>query len=140
MWTPSWPPVTPIVVDSSALVAFVTDSGPAGSWVTATVGGNQLVAPHLALFEAANALRRLALSGLIDGSEAALAHAELLTMPIALWPYEPLAERSWELRHTVTAYDAAYVALAELLETSLVTLDRRLAGASGPRCPIETLS
>ena len=61
-------------------------------------------------------------------------------MPIALWPYEPLAERSWELRHTVTAYDAAYVVLAELLETSLVTLDRRLAGRPARRCPIETLS
>ena len=97
-------------------------------------------APHLAVFEAANVFRRQAVASRMDGTAATLAHADLLAMPIALWPYEVLAERSWELRHTLTAYDAAYVALAELLETSLVTLDRRLAGAPGPRCPIETLS
>jgi predicted nucleic acid-binding protein len=57
-------------------------------------------------------------------------------LPIELWPYLPLAERVWELRENLTAYDASCVALAELLGTSLVTLDARLARESGPRCPI----
>jgi predicted nucleic acid-binding protein len=130
----------PLVVDSSALVALIADDGRAGAWVAAATADRNLTAPHLAVFEAANVLHRQAAAGRMDATAATLAHADLLAMPIALWPYEPLAERSWQLRHTLTAYDAAYVALAELLETSLVTLDRRLGGASGPRCPIVALS
>ena len=57
-------------------------------------------------------------------------------LPVQLWPYLPLAERAWALRENVTAYDASYVALAELLATSLITLDARLGRADGPRCPV----
>jgi predicted nucleic acid-binding protein len=51
----------------------------------------------------------------------------------------PLLARCWELRATLTAYDAAYVALAELLQAPLVTADGKLSGADGPRCPIDVL-
>ncbi len=123
-------------MDGSVLVALVADGGEASAWATAQVVGRSLVAPHLALFEAANVLRRQANAGRIDAAVAAMAHADLLALPVQLWPYEPLADRSWELRHNLTAYDAAYVALAEILGTVLVTLDRRLADAPGPRCPV----
>jgi len=126
-----------LVVDSSALVALLADAGQAGRWVAEAVTGTDLAAPQLAPFEVANILRRQVLSGHLSPVEATLAHADLIVLQVELWPYVPLAERVWELRENITAYDASYVALAELLETTLVTLDARLAKAPGPRCPIE---
>jgi predicted nucleic acid-binding protein len=126
----------PLVVDASALVALLADGGAAGTWVADQVTGATLAAPELALFEAANILRRQELAGVLDRSSAALAHSDLLALPLHLWPYGPLAERAWELRHNLTVYDGAYVALAELLAGPLVTLDAKLADAPGPRCPM----
>ena len=128
----------PLVVDSSALVALLTDAGPAGDWVASTTSGTVLAAPELALFEAANILRRHQLTGALTSLEATLAHDDLRALPVQLWPYLPLAERVWALRENVTAYDASYIALAELLATSLITLDTRLGRANGPRCPVLT--
>lgn len=61
-------------------------------------------------------------------------------MPLQVWPHAPVAERAWALRGAVTYYDAIYVALAELLEAPLVTLDEQLARAPGPRCEFRTPS
>lgn len=132
----SEPSAVPMVVDASALVALLADSGPAGRWVAASVAGRALAAPHLAVFEAANVLRRHALAGRLDETQAALTHADLLSLPVELWPYAPLAERAWQLRRNLTVYDAAYVALAEMLDASLITLDARIGDAPGVRCPI----
>lgn len=63
-----------------------------------------------------------------------MAHSRLTDLPVMLHPYPPFASRVWELRNNVSAYDAWYVALAESLEAPLVTLDRRLMRATGPRC------
>lgn len=126
----------PLVIDGSALVALLCDSGPTGDWVVACTSGAVLAAPELALFEAANIFRRQALQGVLDETQATLAHADLIALPLQLWPYAPLAERAWQLRHNLTLYDGSYVALAELLGTSLITLDAKLANAHGPRCPI----
>lgn len=127
-----------VVLDSSAIVALLIDAGPAGEWVAATAKGAFLAAPALALFEAANVLRRQQIAGRLERIEATLAHRDLLTLPLQLWPYTALAARAWELRETLTAYDATYVALAELLDARLVTLDGRLSRASGPTCTILT--
>lgn len=125
-----------LILDSSALVAMLVDAGAAGGWVAANAEGMAIAAPELALFEAANILRRLQLTDGLSAVEATLAHQDLLALPLQLWPYAPLAARAWALRDNVTVYDAAYVALAEMLQAPLVTLDARLARASGPRCPI----
>jgi len=126
------------VIDSSALVALLADAGPAGDWVASTVSRRALAAPELAMFETANILRRQQLSGRLERVEATLAHQDLQSLPLQLWPYLPLAERAWELRMTLTAYDASYVALAERLDAPLVTLDARLGHANGPHCQILT--
>jgi predicted nucleic acid-binding protein len=130
------PAKVPLVIDASAVVALLVDAGPAGRWVTASVSGTTLAAPQLVLFEVANVLRRHALAGLLDETQATLAHADLCSLPLQLWPYAPLAERAWQLRHNVTIYDAAYLALAEMLGASMITLDARIAGARGAECPI----
>jgi predicted nucleic acid-binding protein len=66
------------------------------------------------------------------------AHADLLDLAIELWPYDLLATRAWELRLKLSIYDATYIALAEITDLTLVTLDKRLAKAPGTRCPIAT--
>jgi predicted nucleic acid-binding protein len=124
-----------LVVDASAVVAALIDGGPAGRWAERLLTSDHLAAPHLMPVEAANILRRAALAGTIYQDSASLAHADLLALRVELFPYEPLADRVWELRGNVTAYDAWYVALAEVLDAPLATLDGRLSAAFGPECP-----
>ncbi|MGK2850037.1 MAG: type II toxin-antitoxin system VapC family toxin [Candidatus Limnocylindrales bacterium] len=123
-----------IVVDASAVVAALVDGGSAGAWAASELGGGPLAAPHLMPVEAANILRRAVLTGDVSADTAALAHDDLVQLRVELFPYEPFAPRVWELRANLTAYDAWYVALAEVLGGPLVTLDLRLARAPGPRC------
>ena len=122
------------VVDASAVVALLVDTGPDGTWAEHLLGGEQLVAPHLMPVEAANILRRSAARGDLSADAAALAHADLLALGVDLYPYEPFAARVWELRENLSAYDAWYVALAEAMGAKLATLDRALSRAAGPRC------
>jgi len=123
-----------LIVDASVVVAALVDTGPDGRWAEGVLVSEDLAAPHLLPVEAANILRRLALHGEISEDAAALAHADLLDLRVALFPYTLDAWRAWELRHNLTMYDAWYVALAESLEAELATLDARLAQAPGPRC------
>ena len=127
-----------IVCDASALVATLLDAGPDGQWASAELSGADLVAPSLLGFECANIIRRHELAGLVSSEQAAQAHADLVALTIEYWPYDVLAARVWELRDNLTSYDASYVALAELIELDLVTLDRRISRAPGLRCAVRT--
>ena len=123
-----------LVVDSSIVVAGLTDSGADGRWAEALLAGDSLAAPHLMPVEAANMLRRAALAGDISVDVASLAHTDLLDLRVEFFPYQPCAGRVWELRQIVTCYDGWYVAVAELLDAPLATLDGHLANSPGPRC------
>lgn len=123
-------------MDASAVIAMLADVGPAGEWSTAQATDAYLAAPDLMPYEAAYILRRHVLAGVLDVSAATLAHADLTALPFHLWPYSVLAERAWALRSNLAIYDAAYVALAELLGVALVTLDARLARTPGLKCPV----
>lgn len=127
-----------VVVDASAVVAALTGGGADGAWAESELARDDLAAPHLMPAEVANILRRAVLSNRATADAASMAHADLLALPVALFPYEPLADRSWELRSNLSAYDAWYVALAESLGAPMVTLDRRIARAPGPRCAFRT--
>jgi predicted nucleic acid-binding protein len=122
------------VVDASVLVAAIADTGAEGVWAEEVLLVGNLLAPHLALVEATNILRRLELGGRLDRLEASSAIQDLLLLELTLLPYTPFAERVWELRANVTSYDAWYVAVAEQFSLPLATLDRRLAAANGPCC------
>lgn len=126
-----------LVVDAAMVVASLVDSGPEGTWADSLLETDWLIAPHLMPVEAANILRRGALAGDITTDVASMAHADLIALRVALFPYEPFAERVWELRENVTAYDAWYVAVAESFDAALATLDTRLSRASGPRCEFQ---
>lgn len=127
-----------VVCDASALVALLLDGGPDGQWATHALTGSDLLAPSLVGFETANIIRRHEVAGLVSSDQAVQAHADLLDLAIEQWPYAILAPRAWQLRQNLSIYDAGYVALAELADATLVTLDRAISGAPGPRCPIAT--
>lgn len=123
-----------LVADSSVVVAALVDTGVDGTWAISVLASQTLAAPHLMPVEVTNVLRRAARAGNISHDVASLAHGDLLQLRFELFPYEPFAERVWDLRDNLTAYDAWYVALAEALDAPLATLDERLARAHGPTC------
>ena len=127
------------VVDASVLVASLVEMGRESRWARAAIAEVPLAAPEFVLAETINVLRRFELSGRISPAEAAAAFHELTLYKLDLYPFAPYAARVWELRANLTSYDAWYVAVAESLNCSLVTLDRRLSRASGPTCEIITL-
>jgi predicted nucleic acid-binding protein len=129
-----------LVVDASVVVAALTDGGRVGQWAERALVSAPLAAPHIMPAEVANILRRAALAGDITSDTASIAHQSLLELRVQLFPYEPLGARVWELRQTITAYDAWYVALAEALQAPLATLDVKLSKAPGPRCAFQTAS
>jgi predicted nucleic acid-binding protein len=128
--------MTRAVCDASAIASFLVGADSDAEWVTAEIAAASIAAPELMPFEAANVIRRHAAAKLITASDATTAHAELLLLDVELWSYEVLAERAWQLRGNLTIYDASYVALAELVEAPLVTLDRRIRKVRGLRCAV----
>jgi predicted nucleic acid-binding protein len=115
---------------------MLLDGGTDGEWAARELSDALLAAPSLMPFEVANIIRRHAVAGLVGADQAVQAHGDLLDLAIELWPYEGLARRAWELRANLSIYDGSYVALAEGTDSVLVTLDRRIATASGVRCPV----
>ena len=101
------------------------------------LAGDDLHAPHLLEIEVTNVLRRYVLSGSFSPARARLALDRLSTLKISLYAHTAMLPRIWELRDNVSAYDAAYVALAETLSAPLVTTDTRLARAPGIRATVE---
>lgn len=128
-----------IVVDASIVVTALADDGADGDRVRDRLGGERLAAPHLIDIEVVSAWRRLASAGNIDERRAALAIADLRALRLERIPHGPLLDRCWELRDNVTIYDAAYVALAEILRVPLLTADVKLASSPGARCAIEVI-
>lgn len=126
------------VVDASVLVAAAVDDGVEGRWSEQVLSAGQLVSPDLALVEATNILRRLEAANRLAPAHADAARRDLLRLDLETFPFEPFADRIWQLRHNLTSYDAWYVAVAEAIAAPLATLDQRLAQATGPRCAFRT--
>ena len=122
-----------VVIDASALVAVLTTDR-RGQSVDEAVRGRSLSAPSLLHLEVLHSLRGLELGRRVTADEALSASRQLFRVPVRLAATGLLVDRIWELRVNLTAYDAAYVALAERLDVPLVTLDEHVARASGPRC------
>jgi predicted nucleic acid-binding protein len=129
-----------LVVDASALLEAIVAVDPAEGLIERLGGDGDLHVPHLIDIEVLHALRRLNAVGELSNERASDARADFRDLPLVRYPHLALSERIWELRHNLTAYDAAYVALAEALEIPLVTCDPRLSQASGSRAQIELLS
>jgi predicted nucleic acid-binding protein len=128
-----------LVVDASALVVALSDDGPDGDLVRRRLRGESLAAPELVDLEVVSVLRKQLAIGALDGRRAGLALTDLAELPLRRAPHLPLLARCWELRDNFTVYDAAYVALAEVLDAPLVTADSRLGRAPGTTCQIDVL-
>ncbi|MGH9115653.1 MAG: type II toxin-antitoxin system VapC family toxin [Acidimicrobiales bacterium] len=128
-----------IVVDASVLAAALGDDGADGGEARSRLGGEALAAPELIDLEVSSVLRRLLAAGRLPTRRAELALSDLLALPLRRVPHRPLMSRCWSLRDNLTTYDAAYVALAEQLDVTLVTSDLRLSRAPGLRCKVEVL-
>lgn len=128
-----------IVVDASAILEVLLQT-PAAQRVSRLLfqAGETLHAPHLIDLEIAQVLRRYVRSAVISPERGSEALADLADFPLTRYPHSILLTRIWQMRNRLTAYDAAYVALAEALDARLVTRDRALAKA-GSRVQVEVI-
>ncbi len=125
-----------IIVDASAVVEVVAYRRIERLRERLDHGGT-LHAPHLIDVEVTHAVRSLVVRGELSSDGAFLARRDAAEMNMTLYPHALLLERAWQLRDTLSTYDAVYVALAELLPAPLVTCDARLAAAHGHDAEIE---
>jgi predicted nucleic acid-binding protein len=127
-----------IVIDASAILEALLQTPVAAAFEERLFEeGATLHAPHLIDLEATQVLRRYAAIRLIESARCREALDALRDFPLRRYSHDLLLPRVWELRHNLTAYDAAYVALAEALGATLLTRDRRLAAALGHQARIE---
>jgi predicted nucleic acid-binding protein len=129
-----------IVVDASVLANVIGDDGADGKRARTEVrSAGELAAPDLVDVETVAVFRKRWLAGTLSPRRFATAVEDLDKISIDRYPTLPLMRRAFDLRSTVTVYDAAYVALAEVLDCELLTGDARLAKAPGPKCVIRLL-
>lgn len=121
-----------IVVDASAALSALLAAGPARQ----TLGVEQLHAPHLIDSEVTSGLRRRVAARQMSSGAGWTAVDTWRRLGMTRYPVFTLLDRVWELRDNLTAYDASYVALAELLDCALLTADRRLARSPALHCPV----
>lgn len=129
-----------IVLDASAAIEWLLQS-PAGVKIDKRIfsPSESLHTPHLLDLEVAQVLRRYVRDKTITAQRGQEALEDLGGLPISRYPHNLLIPRIWELRATLTAYDAAYVALAELLDAPLLTCDAKIASASGHDANVEVV-
>ena len=126
-----------VVVDTSAIVGVLVGR-PRNRRLTDRLGADgDLHAPHLLDVELLHTLHRLVITGQLGEDRAADARTDFADLTIVRYEHAALADRIWVLRHDLTASDATFVALSEVLGAPLVTCDTRLAGASGHDAQVE---
>jgi predicted nucleic acid-binding protein len=127
-----------IVVDASAVLEVLLGFARSGRIADRLFArGESLHAPHVLDLEVAQVLRRFVLSRELAADRGEEALEDLRDLPLTRYPHQPLMARIWALRENVTAYDAAYIALAEALDAPLVTRDAKLAAAPGHTARVE---
>jgi predicted nucleic acid-binding protein len=119
-----------IVIDSSALINALVYPRPSRELRQRLDGAESVHAPHLLDLELLHVLRRLVRAGKLSDDRADDVRRDVATLAMSRYPHEGLVDRVWALRHNFTAYDAAYIALSEMLGMPLVTSDTRIASAS----------
>lgn len=129
-----------IVLDASAVIEWLLQT-PTGTRVEQRIftAVPSLHAPHLLDIEVTQVLRRYVAARHLTAIRAEEAMQDLLGLPLTRYPHDLLLWRIWDLRHALTAYEAAYVALAEMLRAPLITCDRKMASASGHSAVIEVM-
>jgi predicted nucleic acid-binding protein len=129
-----------IVVDASVLANALGDDNADGTRVRGELSAaGELAGPDLVDVETVAVLRKRWLAGTLTAERFAAAVDDLADLALTRYPALPFMQRAYELRSTVTVYDATYVALAEVLGCELLTADDRLSKAPGVKCPVRVL-
>jgi predicted nucleic acid-binding protein len=128
-----------LIIDASCLYEVLVAGAQAEPLRSRLSAEDDLAAPHIIDVEVFGIIRREHLRGALDRTAASQAVQDLGRWSGERFAHTVMLRRAWELRDTVRGWDAMYVALAELLEATLLTTDRRLSRAAGPRCPIEVV-
>ena len=127
------------VTDAGVWIRAIVDEEPGGPVRARLTAETSVASPALIDLEFTNVLRGLVAKKSIGPRLAERALSEFVKAPIQRYAHLALLDRVWRLRENLTAYDASYIALAELLGVDLLTIDRRLAGVPGIRCRVEVL-
>lgn len=129
-----------LVLDASAAIEWLLQTA-VGARVKSRIfaEGETLHSSHLLDLEVAQVLRRFAADGQLPEVRARDALLDMAELPLVRYQHDSLLERIWSLRKNLTAYDAAYVALAEALDAPLITCDQRIAKAPGHRAKVEVV-
>jgi predicted nucleic acid-binding protein len=128
-----------IVVDASVIAPALADDDEDGERARSRLYGERLTAPEVLDLEVVSVIRKALISGALTRRRAGSALADLVELDLERVSHRRMLARIWELHQNLTPYDAAYVALAERIDATLITADRRLSLAPGPRCTIEYL-
>lgn len=129
------------VIDASVLTVFyAADDSRRDAVAARLASGDALFAPAHMDAEVVSALRGMSVRSPVLRAAVPSALRHLTRLPVRRMPLAPLLARMWELRDNITLYDAAYVALAELLSATVITCDGKLTAASGPRCTFELIN
>jgi len=127
-----------IVVDASILLEFLLRTGAAAEIQGRIMRpGLTLHCPHLLDVEVTQVLRRFSLAGQLETDRALQVLEDLRDLPLTRYPHEPFLGRIWELRRNLSAYDATYIALGEVLRATVLTHDAKLAKAPGHAASVE---
>ncbi|MDQ6927447.1 MAG: type II toxin-antitoxin system VapC family toxin [Actinomycetota bacterium] len=129
-----------LVVDASVLYEALTGTQRAQQIRQRLVVDGDLLAPHIIDVEVLGVIRRDHLLGRLDNTAATQAVDDLHDWPAERVGHRPFLYRAWELRSTVRGWDAMYVALAEAVGATLLTVDARLVAAPGPTCAFELVA
>ncbi|GAA0592768.1 type II toxin-antitoxin system ribonuclease VapC1 [Kutzneria viridogrisea] len=127
------------VVDTSALIALFTGNEQDRALVNRMLA-TTAAAPELLDAEVLSVLRRMVRHGDLTRNQARVTLTTIQASPITRIPHANLVDRAWQLQDSITAYDALYVALAELLDVPLITCDAKLAGSNGHQAKVELYS
>jgi predicted nucleic acid-binding protein len=129
-----------IVLDASALLEVLLATAAAERVARSIFArGQTLHAPHVIDLEVAQVLRRYRREGEISEVRAMEALRDLQDFPLTRYPHDLFLPRIWELKENLTAYDAAYIALAEVLPAPLVTRDGRIGRSRSHRAEVQVL-
>jgi len=131
---------TVIVTDAGVLIAIFVDDGAWGDTARARLRHEEIAAPELVDLEVTSALRGLLRAGKVDERRADLALADLRRLALHRASHQGLIARCWELRDSLSVYGASYIAIAEMLGTTLVTTDVRMSRAPKIMCSVEVLA
>jgi predicted nucleic acid-binding protein len=128
-----------IVLDASAAVELLLET-PAGSRVAHRLLYQTMIAPHLIDVEVAHVVRRRVASREVSAADGLRALDDLRRLKLARYAHTALLDRVWQLRGQLTAYDACYIALAEMVRAPLITFDARLAATTGHSATVELIA